>query len=223
MSASAKVELINWSSTAPKGWDVSWRTVCPLLPFGFLIFGFDKKKWKEKVSYKIPCMWAALSVCVVSPLKRGEIFWPLSYYCPLCVSRFLLVCPDRPLIGKTQQRMITGQGGVECLRVCWDLGLTLWLLSIYNVADPSQGGMKKTNYPSLTCKCKSSPRPHKHKETHTHRFLWVNLQSYENNRGVTAIIKPRIFLPSASIMSHITDQTASWETPASEHTGGGRG
>lgn len=34
------------------------------------------------------------------------------------------------------------------------------------------------------------------------------------------IIKPHIFLPSASIMSHITDQMASWETPASEHTGG---
>ena len=34
------------------------------------------------------------------------------------------------------------------------------------------------------------------------------------------IIELRIFLPSASIMSHITDQTASWETPASESAGG---
>lgn len=34
------------------------------------------------------------------------------------------------------------------------------------------------------------------------------------------IIKPHIFLPSAPIMSHITDQKASWETPASQHTGG---
>ncbi len=34
------------------------------------------------------------------------------------------------------------------------------------------------------------------------------------------IINPHIFLPSASIMSHITDQMALWETPASEHTGG---
>ena len=103
---------------------------------------------------------------------------------------------------------------------------TSWRLSTCNIADMqiAQTGQKLLLVPLLILIFLILTLKHTH--THAHRNTHSPFSSRwtSNHKKITGvsgvIIELHIFLPSASIMSHITDQTASWETPASERAGG---